>query len=301
MQHGILGTQGRNSGLELSLIISRRLSFLPSNLFSRFLRIFSNVVSPLTTEIHIQDRYCKRFLGIDNTAAAVKAYDDRRVAQEWSVLRGESRASRPENHPNTGIEPAQSNPSKSPPSKSPPTESLSRDQEIPRQYVAPSQGPASLPIAQPLPTSQLSSEHWPSAPPSLKSNKRIRGNSFDSNSSTTASYYTGRSASTNFSHPQLQRFEMQLRDSGFFSSSSASDTTSLLSRMSRLSIEVKLCEVDHTRLGPGKPCSICRYPEPRPKPLVYVAPEYATPQRADVVDADDMDNGIMTRNANAKI
>jgi hypothetical protein len=94
---------------------------------------------------------------------------------------------------------------------------------------------------------------------------------------------------------------MQLRDSGFFSSSSASDTTSLISRMSRLSIEVKLCEMDHTRMGPGNPCSICRYPEPRPKPLVYVAPEYAAPQRADVVDADDMDNGIMTRNANAKI
>jgi hypothetical protein len=33
---------------------------------------------------------------------------------------------------------------------------------------------------------------------------------------------------------------------------------------------------------------------------VYVAPEYAAPQRADVIDADEMDNGIMTQNANAR-
>jgi len=41
------------------------------------------------------------------------------------------------------------------------------------------------------------------------------------------------------------------------------DTTSLVSRMSRLSIEVKQCEMDHAGMGPGNPCSICRYPEPR--------------------------------------
>jgi hypothetical protein len=135
----------------------------------------------------------------------------------------------------------------------------------------------------------------------VNSHKRLRQNSFDSSSSMAPSQSTGRSDYTNFSPPQLNRLEMQFRDSGFFSNSSASDTTSLLSRMSRLSIEVKLCEMNHTGMGPGNPCPICRYPEPRPKPLVYVAPEYAAPQRADVVDRDDMDNGIMTRNADARI
>src|SRR4051812_29412477 len=108
MQHGQQILQGINSGLELSFITLRRISFLPSNLFPCFLRMFSNVNSPLTTEDHIQDRYCKHFLGTDSTAAAVEAYDDSLVAQEWSVPRREESASRPEDHPNTGIEQAQS-------------------------------------------------------------------------------------------------------------------------------------------------------------------------------------------------
>jgi hypothetical protein len=93
---------------------------------------------------------------------------------------------------------------------------------------------------------------------------------------------------------------MQLRDSGFFSTSSAGDTRSLLSRMSRLSIEVKPCMMDHALVVAGNTCPVCRYPEIQPKPRVYVAPEYASSQRADVVDADEMDNGILTGNANVK-
>lgn len=50
-------------------------------------------------------------------------------------------------------------------------------------------------------------------------------------------------------------------------------------------------------MGPYESCPVCRYPEMQPKPCVYVAPEYTSPQRADLADADEMDNGILTRNA----
>jgi hypothetical protein len=56
----------------------------------------------------------------------------------------------------------------------------------------------------------------------------------------------------------------------------------------------------HTLVNPHNPCPICRYPEPQPKPRVYVAPEYAAPQRAEVIDSDEMDNGILTGNANVR-
>jgi hypothetical protein len=217
------------------------------------------------------------------------------------VPRREERPSRPTNRPNPAIQPAQVY------SSTPffTTEPLARRQEIRQPSTVlmqgPISGPSSLRAARLPPTSPPSSTHYPSAPSSVNSHKRLRQNSFDSSSSMAPSQSTGRSFYTNFSHPQLNRLEMPFRDSGFFSNSSASDTTSLLSRMSRLSIEVKLCEMDHTGIGPGNPCSICRFPEPRPKPRVYVAPEYVAPQRADVVDKDDMDNGIMTRNADARI
>ena len=293
--------KGRNSELELLWIISSRTSFLPSKFLPSFLEMVPNDDSPSTTEAHIQARYCRRFLGIKNTAEAVQKYDDRRVAQEWSVPRREERPSRPTNRPNPAMQSAQvysSTPFTA-------TEPLARRQEIPQPSTVLMQGPFSGPASLrgawlPL-TSPSSSARYPSAPSSVNSHKRLRQNSFDSSSSMAPSQYTGRSSYTNFSHPQLNRLEMKFRDSGFFSNSSASDTTSLLSRMSRLSIEVKLCEMDHTGMGPGNPCSICRYPESRPKPRVYVAPEYAAPQRADVVDRDDMDNGVMTRNADARI
>lgn len=229
----------------------------------------------------------------------MESYDDRRVAQEWSIPGREATISRPENHSNTTMEPAQRDTS------SPrPLVSSSSPENPPQNSSTPLQqhivGPADLKVPpKPLP-SPLSCDLHPSTPLSLKSYKRVRRNSFDSNSSTSASASVSPGSYTNFSRPHLQKFEMQLRDSGFYSSSSASDTTSLISRMSRLSIEVKLCVMDHTLMDSGKTCPICRYPEPRPKPLVYVAPEYAAPQRADVIDADEMDNGIMTQNANAR-
>ncbi|PMD25514.1 hypothetical protein NA56DRAFT_642503 [Hyaloscypha hepaticicola] len=282
---------------------------------------------PSTTEAHIQARYCRRFLGIENTVEAVQKYDDRRVAQEWSVPRREGRPSRPANRPNPAMQPAQVHS----PIPFSTAEPLARRQETPQPSTVQMQGPVSgpvflratrlPPISPPCtmlmqetlsgpaslrahrlpPTSPSSSTRYPSAPSSVNSHKRLRQNSFDSSSSMAPSQYSGRSNYTNFSHPQLNRVEMHFRDSGFFSNSSGSDTTSLLSRMSRLSIEVKLCEMDHTGMGPGNPCPICRYPEPRPKPRVYVAPEYVAPQRADVVDRDDMDNGVMTRNADEGI
>jgi hypothetical protein len=286
-----------------------------------------NVDSPSITEAHIQARYCRSFLGIENTAEAVKEYDDELLAQEWSMPRRDERPSRPTNRPNPAMQSAQVY------SSTPfiATEPLARRQEIPQPSTVLMQGPVSvpaslrgpwLPLTSPPstvlmqetfsgptslrahrlpPTSPSSSTRYPSAPSSVNSHKRLRQNSFDSSSSMAPSQYTGRSSYTNFSHPQLNRLEMKFRDSGFFSNSSASDTTSLLSRFSRLSIEVKLCEMDHTGMGPDNPCSICRYPESRPKPRVYVAPEYAAPQRADVVDRDDMDNGVMTRNADARL
>jgi hypothetical protein len=104
----------------------------------------------------------------------------------------------------------------------------------------------------------------------------------------------------NFSRPLLQKFQKQLRDSGFFSTSSASDTGSLLSRMSRLSIEIKECMRDHTDATLDNPCEVCRYPEHQPKPCVYIAPVHASPQRADFFDKGEMDNGIMTGDANVK-
>jgi hypothetical protein len=185
-----------------------------------------------------------------------------------------------------------------------PLVSLSSPENPPQNSSTPLQqhivGPPDLKVPpRPLP-SPLSCDLHPSTPLSLKSCKRARRNSFDSDSSASASTYVSQGSYTNFSRPQLQRFEMQLRDSGFYSSSSSSDTTSLISRMSRLSIEVKRCVMDHTMLDAGNACPICRYPEPRPKPLVYVAPEYAAPQSAEVIDADEMDNGIMTQNANAR-
>ncbi|KAE9378370.1 hypothetical protein N431DRAFT_295225, partial [Stipitochalara longipes BDJ] len=175
---------------------------------------------------------------------------------------------------------------------------------IPQNSSVPSQHPviASSSIEMPPPPmpSQTPSHRDPSKPSSLSSHKRARGNSFDSNITTSTSRYMGRGSYTNFSLPQLQRFQMQLRDSGFFSSSSASDTTSLLSRMSRLSIEVKPCMMDHALVDLHNPCPMCRYPELQPKPRVYVAPEYAAPKSAEVIDADEMDNGILTGNANVR-
>lgn len=141
---------------------------------------------------------------------------------------------------------------------------------------------------------------YPYAPqPSSTSHKRVRPNSFDSHDSTSYSYRSSLSNITNFSRPIL-RIKKQLRDSGFFSLSSASDEKSLLSRMSRLSVEVKLCLTDHSHLQEGSFCTMCCYPQMNPKPIVYVAGEYAKPPHAEDVDADDLDNGNMRRNANAR-
>jgi hypothetical protein len=258
-----------------------------------------NLCSPSTTEDDIQDRYCRCWLGIVNSDATVEAYDDKRVQQEWSILPRESKTSRPPHQPNPTMEPAQPNALETLPLRS--TPSLVGYQEAPQISSVYLQdtvvGPATPEMPPAVSPPPLSWDSRPSVPSSLHSHKRARGNSFESSMTMATSRYIGGGSYTNFSRPQLQRLEMQLRDSGFFSSSSASDATSLLSRMSRLSIDVKLCTMDHKLVGHSNSCPICRYPEVQPKPLLYVPPEYAEPQR-NTVDEDEMDNGILTRNAN---
>lgn len=144
------------------------------------------------------------------------------------------------------------------------------------------------------------SEQQPHQQPSMNPYKRARHSS-DSNDSTSSSSRSYMSSFTNFSWP-MRRVRQQLRDSGFFSSiSGASDRTSLLSRMSRLSVDVKLCLTDHSHLQEGSSCAMCGYPERNPKPVVYVAREYAIPQRAEDIDSDELDNGNLRCDANAKL
>ncbi|KUJ06556.1 uncharacterized protein LY89DRAFT_405612 [Mollisia scopiformis] len=262
-------------------------------------------MDPLTTETNIQDRYCRLWLGGVMTATEVEAYDQQCIDQEWSTLPRETNVSRPPHQPTNDFETAQESISSTlplgfprppsqqsvvPPNSSPP----------PQQSVAWSASVQSQPLATP---SQVHDSLEPTRQSSVNSHKRIRGNSYDSNAITSNTSYMGRSNSTNSpleSLPPFQKLQRELRDSGFFSSSSSSDSRSLISRMSRLSIEVKPCTMNHSLASSDNPCSVCQYPELQPKPRVYVAPEYASPQRADVVDADEMDNGILTGNANAK-
>jgi hypothetical protein len=236
-----------------------------------------------------------------NTATEVEAYDNQRIAQEWALPR-ELNTVRPPHQSNITAGLAKTSvPQALPLGFSSPRTRLPT---IPQNSSLPSQQlvvePSSIEMRPPAIPSPLPRDRDFSVRPSLGSHKRARGNSFDSNITSSTSRYIGRSSFTNLSGPQLQRLEMQLRDSGFFSSSSTSDTTSLLSRMSRLSIEVKPCIMAHTLVNPHNPCPVCRYPEPQPKPRVYVAPEYAAPQRAEVIDSDEMDNGILTGNANVR-
>jgi hypothetical protein len=127
---------------------------------------------------------------------------------------------------------------------------------------------------------------------SHSSRKRLRPNRPDSIDSIAA-------AQIGVTGSNLQKMQRKLRDSGFFSLSSfssKSDVNSFISRFSRLSVDFKTCKMDHKALGLGESCSLCGYPR---KPLVHVATEFLESQDANIVDADNMDNGIMTMNADA--
>lgn len=127
----------------------------------------------------------------------------------------------------------------------------------------------------------LSPDHCHSPTSRPHSLKRARPNSFDSNSSASTIHHSSPNSYFHPTQPPLEKVQPKQRDSGFVSSSSASDTSSLLSRMSRLSFEVKVCTADHALLEPGHSCNFCHYPVSQPKPLVYLAPEYIALLQAD--------------------
>jgi hypothetical protein len=280
--------------------MSKRLTIPPSEFSHSCFMNITDSLSQLIRVIDIQDRYCKLWLKIENEPSVVEKFDRRMVeAEAMAILKKEPLTSRipPSTHAGSNF------PTHLRVPDAVPYASSSQYQDIPPEILNPQPfGPAVFNSREQPPTPQTTaspvsfSERLPFRP-TLNPNKRVRPNSFDSNDSTAGSFSSG---FTNFSWPVL-RVRQQLRDSGFFSSlSSSSDRNSLVSRMSRLSIEVKLCSTDHALLAEGSFCSVCRYPETNPKPILYLAPEHAITQSAEEVDADEMDNGNLRCNANAR-
>lgn len=270
-----------------------------------------NIGSPSVQRDDVEDRYCAKFLNIETTNSAIKAHDDPIIAKTYEDqnvavhLKGTATSRYPKDNGSVQCGAAT-------------TDNLGTSQVDPLPYrmkvlehhVARIQGSESKPVhpetnswfessrssdvASPtlpiLAAQNCSSSERPRANP----HKRIRPNSMDSTHSYYGHFPGTPNTYTNFSRPQVQKLREQLRDSGFYSMSSESDTNSLVSRLDRLSLEFKVCEGDHSPTQEGC-CPFCSFPEVQPKPRLYLAPEHALSHYGDeVVKVENLGNEYMS-------
>ena len=218
--------------------------------------------SPSITPDILQERYCKKFLGIENKAAVVEAYD-RKIVSEHCATVASPRSSTFGN--TTPLQRSQRTLERS---LTPQTSSYA---STPQEY----QSAPSSAIESPAPPNSYLYERSATNP-----NKRRRPTSLDTNNTMSTYQSSGPSSNASSSRPHELMFRQRLRDSGFYSASSASngDSRSLVSRVSRLSIDFKICLEDHWGFTADNPCFYCGFPDSQPKPIVFLAQEYASPQ-----------------------
>ena len=245
--------------------------------------------SASTSRDDVEHRYCERWLKIANSAAEIEKYDNQLVQEAcYGILSNHesndtSRAIEPDT--SVGMEsefPAWQTGWSPHPSMQQQHTALG-DASQGSQSMLYSPSPASTPVV-------------PDTGRIQRTRKRPRPKS---------ELFTVQDGNTSFPFPEPPPSPVQSpkkrRDSGVCSVTSINNSSSLLSRMSRLSVDIALCQLDHRLTSPESPCIFCRFPERDPRPRVYLAPEYHPPQprRAEDVDADEMDNGNMMTNANA--
>jgi hypothetical protein len=157
------------------------------------LKIMTNISSPSTTRDQIESRYCKRWLGIENTPAEIEAYDNC-VTQGGLTLPQVLNQSRPPHQPSNDLEPAQADILPGLPFGTAPTPS--------QLIVAAPNASHSLLLAVPrdelvqMPIQSIASElHFNGKPATMSnptSNKHARRESFDSTLAMSTTDWTSR-------------------------------------------------------------------------------------------------------------